>query len=216
MLLSMGTPTRGPEAAEGSRFLREPLGPGAPLVGIENEVDEPPATLVRRAQQGDAWALDALVRSLVPYLGRLCGSVALDAGDDALQEALVAIVRNIGSLREPGAVRGWARTIAVREAVRVARGGRGGSGSGGGGSVSVSVDPDVLAATLPAVRDDATAVEVRAVLETLDPEQRAVLVLRYLDGMDQQTMAEVLDVAPGTVKSRLSRARTAFRARWTA
>jgi RNA polymerase sigma-70 factor (ECF subfamily) len=41
-------------------------------------------------------------------------------------------------------------------------------------------------------------------------------VLRHLDGLDEREMASVLDVAPGTVKSRLHRARTAFRARWSA
>ena len=38
----------------------------------------------------------------------------------------------------------------------------------------------------------------------------------HLDGLDEREMASVLDVAPGTVKSRLHRARLAFRARWSA
>jgi RNA polymerase sigma-70 factor (ECF subfamily) len=60
------------------------------------------------------------------------------------------------------------------------------------------------------------AVDVRQVLAGLEPLHRAVLVLRHLDGLDEGEMAEVLGVAPGTVKSRLHRARTAFRARWSA
>ena len=166
-------------------------------------MDVEPA-VVRRAQRGDAAALEVVLRDLAPYLGRICGAIALDAGDDALQEAMVAISRNLGSLREPRAVRGWARRIAVREAVRAARGGR-----------SVPVDP----ARLPppaSVPDGATAVEVRAVLDQLEPEQRVVLVLRHLDGLDEAEMAEALGVARGTVKSRLHRARAAFRERWTA
>ncbi|HEX8802844.1 MAG TPA: sigma-70 region 4 domain-containing protein, partial [Acidimicrobiales bacterium] len=46
------------------------------------------------------------------------------------------------------------------------------------------------------------------------PEQRAVLVLRHVDGLREDEMAAALGVAPGTVKSRLHRARAAFRARW--
>lgn len=38
-----------------------------------------------------------------------------------MQEALIAIFRNLGQLREPAAIMGWAWAIAVREAVRVAR-----------------------------------------------------------------------------------------------
>lgn len=161
--------------------------------------------VVRRAQRGDAASLEAVLRALTPYLGRICGAIALDAGDDALQEAMVAITRNLHTLREPAALKGWARRIAVREAVRAAR----------GGARSVPVDPGTLdpAVTVP---DGSTAVEVHAVLAGLAPEHRAVLVLRHLDGLDEAAMADVLGVAPGTVKSRLHRARAAFRERWTA
>ncbi len=166
------------------------------------------AAVVRRAQRGDAAALEAVLRDLTPYLGRICGAIALDAGDDALQEAMVAISRNLRTLREPAALRGWARRIAVREGVRAAR-----RTTAGGRSVPVdpaSLDPGV------AVPDGSTAVEVHAVLAGLAPEHRAVLVLRHLDGLDEAAMADVLGVAPGTVKSRLHRARAAFRERWTA
>jgi RNA polymerase sigma factor (sigma-70 family) len=166
--------------------------------------------VVRRAQRGDPAALERLVDDLLPYAGRICGAVALDAGDDALQETMVAIIRNIRSLREPAALRGWVRRIAVREAVRAARGGR-----------DVPVDPADLglgagAGSAVRVPDGATAVEVRQILAGLAPEQRVVLVLRDVDGLHESEMADVLGVAPGTVKSRLHRARAAFRARWTA
>ena len=166
----------------------------------------PDPDVVRQAQRGDPAALERLLDELLPYAGRICGAVALDAGDDALQETMVAIMRNIGSVREPAALRAWVRRIAVREAVRAARGGR-----------DVPVDPANLDAD-PGVRvpDGATVVEVRQILAGLAPEQRAVLVLRDVDGLAESEMADVLGVAPGTVKSRLHRARAAFRARWTA
>jgi RNA polymerase sigma factor (sigma-70 family) len=162
--------------------------------------------LVRRAQRGDAIAVEALLRDLTPYVGRICGAIALDRADDATQETLVAVFRHIGSLHEPAALKGWVRRIAVREAVRAARGGR-----------FEAVDPDDLrhAAAL-AVSDGATSVEVRAILADLTPEQRAVLTMRHLDGLNEEEMVDVLDVAPGTVKSRLHRARAAFRERWIA
>ena len=191
-------------AADGREGSREPLAPEPPPVLIRPAEERIDPALVRRAQRGDAWALDALVRALEPYLGRICGAIALQAGDDALQDTMIAIIRNLGSLRDPLAVRGWARRIAVREAVRTARGGR-----------AVPVDPEQLTAQLPAVRDDLSGVEVRSVLEQLMPEQRAVLVLRHLDDIGEQEMADLLGVAPGTVKSRLSRARAVFREQWS-
>jgi RNA polymerase sigma-70 factor (ECF subfamily) len=76
--------------------------------------------LVRRAQRGDTAAMNALLSEIAPYVGRICGAVALDAGEDATQEALVAIFRNLPSLRDAVALRAWARRIAVREAIRAA------------------------------------------------------------------------------------------------
>jgi RNA polymerase sigma-70 factor (ECF subfamily) len=161
-------------------------------------------TLVRRAQRGDAVALDELVRELAPYVGRICGAVALDTADDAMQETMMAIVRGLPTLREPLALRAWARRIAVRESMRMAT-----------ARLPAPVAEEVLDRL--AVGDDADtdAVDVRAVLEALAPQQRAVLVLRHLDGLTEDEMAAALDVAPGTVKSRLHRARTAFRTRWS-
>ncbi len=48
-------------------------------------------------------------------------------------------------------------------------------------------------------------------LESLDAETKAILVLRDMQDMDYQQLAEALDVPLGTVKSRLFRARAAFR-----
>jgi RNA polymerase sigma-70 factor (ECF subfamily) len=53
------------------------------------------------------------------------------------------------------------------------------------------------------------------VLAALGAEQRAILVLRDLEGLSEQEAAAVLAVEHGTVKSRLSRARAAFRRRWS-
>jgi DNA-directed RNA polymerase specialized sigma24 family protein len=77
--------------------------------------------LVRAAQRGDRIAVADLMDALAPYVGRVCGPIALQDGPDAAQEALIAIFKNLGGLRDPGAIYGWARAIAVREAVRVAR-----------------------------------------------------------------------------------------------
>jgi RNA polymerase sigma-70 factor (ECF subfamily) len=148
--------------------------------------------------------MNELLTEIAPYVGRICGAIALSTAEDATQEALVAIFRNLPSLRDAIALRAWARRIAVREALRAA-----------GNRRSVPVDPASLEAAM-AAPDPSAAVDVRQVLATLDPLHRAVLVLRHLDGLDEGEMASVLGVAPGTVKSRLHRARTAFRARWSA
>ena len=53
--------------------------------------------------------------------------------------------------------------------------------------------------------------QVIAALNLLSPDQRSILVLRDVQGLDYEQIADVLDVAVGTVKSRLFRARVALR-----
>ena len=148
--------------------------------------------------------MDALVRALAPYVSRVCGAIALDRGDDAMQETFICVLRSLGSLRDPAALHGWVRRIAVRESIRAA-GGR-----------DVAVDPASFpAGALVSVDVDvATVLDVRAALADLTPAQRATLVLRDADGMSEAEVAELLHVPVGTVKSRLHRARDAFARRW--
>lgn len=154
--------------------------------------------LVRAAQSGDTMAMQELLGVLAPSVGRLCGPIALQDGPDAAQEALIAIFRRLGQLRDPAALHGWARAIAVREAVRVAR-----------RRPAVAELHEV-----PAPGDPLLAADVRDVLRRLRPEHRAVLVLRDLEGLDERTVGELLSVPAGTVKSRLHRARRSFREAW--
>ncbi|GGP79230.1 RNA polymerase sigma factor [Streptosporangium pseudovulgare] len=156
------------------------------------------ADLVRAAQGGDTMAMNDLLSELTPYLGRICGPIALDNGPDAVQEALIAIFRNLGSLRDPRALHGWARAIAVREAVRIAR----------------RRHQAVELTELPSRQDVESAVNIRDVLKRLSAEHRAVLVLRDLEGLPEDEAARLLRVPEGTVKSRLHRARRSFRNAW--
>lgn len=51
-------------------------------------------------------------------------------------------------------------------------------------------------------------------IRSLSPEFRAVLVLRDIEGLAYEEIAQVLDISLGTVKSRLNRARNALKARF--
>lgn len=157
--------------------------------------------LIRAAQAGEALAMSQMLDALAPWVGRICGSIALDAGPDAAQEALIQVFLDLGSLRDPDAFRGWVRRIATREAVRHAQRDR--------------RTATLPAREIPAASDPALAADVRSVLETLRPEQRAILVLRDLEGLSEEEAAAYLTVAKGTAKSRLHRARTAFQKRWS-
>ena len=158
------------------------------------------AGLVCAAQRGDGLAMADLIDVLAPLVGRWCGPIALQDAGDAAQEALIAIFRGLHGLRQPAALVGWARAIAVREAVRVAR-------------RSARESPAELD-HVPARIDSTLTVDIRDVLDRLSPEHRAVLMLRDVEGFDEGTAAAMLGVPEGTVKSRLARARARFRKGW--
>lgn len=162
------------------------------------------AALVVAAQSGDTLALNYLLDRLIPYVARICAAIALGNGSDAAQNALIVLVRSLPALREPAAVFGWARTIAVREAVRQASRSTPGLAAHGGALTEV-----------PAPGDPQLAVDVADVLSRLSPQHRAVLVLRDLEGLDETSAAKLLQLPAGTVKSRLHRARRMFRKEWT-
>lgn len=156
--------------------------------------------LVRAAQRGDTMALHDLLDQLEPYVARICGPIALTDAPDATQESLIAILRGLPSLREPAALYGWVRSIATREAIRIAR--------------RRTRMPTAELTDLPAPGDTTVAADIRDILERLAPEHRAVLVLRDLEGLDESSVASLLAVPTGTVKSRLHRARRRFREAW--
>ena len=141
---------------------------------------------------------------LAPSVGRICAAIALDKGADAMQETFIVMFRNLVTLREPAALRAWVRRIAVRESLRVIGSHR---ELATAEAVFDRVEPDGWA-------DLETPLQVRAVLDQLPPAHRAVLVLRDLEDLSEQETAEALGVEVGTVKSRLHRARVAFRQRW--
>ena len=147
--------------------------------------------------------MSALLTELTPWVGRLCASIALDRGADAMQETFIVVLRNLVTLREPAAFRGWVRRIAVREALRIVNGDR-----------EIAVGDVTELPHVPAIADLDTAIDVHDALVELSPLQRAVLVLRDLEDLSEDQTAALLGVEVGTVKSRLHRARSAFRTGW--
>lgn len=165
------------------------------------EERERAVALARAARAGDTLAMHDLLDHLTPFVARICAPIALADGPDATQEALIAVFGALRTLRDPEALYGWVRAIAVREAVRTAR-------------RAARAHPAELA-DVPERGDPQLAADIDDVLARLSPDHRAVLVLRDIEGLDEEAAAAVLGVPPGTAKSRLHRARTSFRKAWS-
>jgi RNA polymerase sigma-70 factor (ECF subfamily) len=173
------------------------------LLGVPAHFPDVDPEILAAARHGDALALDRLLDELAPYVRRLCTRIAPATADDATQEALLAIFRGLPSLRAPEAIMTWARAVTIRTAIRLAR--RQG--------LDISADGTRIDRRAPSAEG---LVDIDDVLARLPVAQRVVLVLRARDGLSEQEIAATLGIATGTVKSRLHRARAAFRKEWEA
>ena len=123
--------------------------------------------------------------------------------DDAAQEAMVAIARGLAAGRFDGRSRfaTWAYRVTVNACLDELRRRRRRPDPAG------EEDLDGLASPTGGVEDVAQRLDVDAALQRLSPEFRAAVVLRDLCGLDYAEIGELLDVPPGTVRSRIARGR---------
>ena len=163
--------------------------------------------LVLRCRRGDRAAFDDLIGDwegrLFYYVRRLVESEE-DAWD-ALQQTWLQAYRGIRSLRNPEHLPAWLYRIARCQAASRWRDryrqGRGLEEHGNLAEVEAPAESDHFAG----------AEEVHRALEHLSLVHRGVLVLHFLEDFSLKQMAEVLDVPPGTVKSRMWHAKRALR-----
>jgi RNA polymerase sigma-70 factor (ECF subfamily) len=129
-----------------------------------------------------------------------------DDASDALQDALISAFRRAGSFRGDAQVTTWMHRIVVNACLDRMRRRRTHA------TDALPDDEDRLGALAdevsvdPAEQSERRA-DVMAALATLPDEQRAALVLIDMEGYSVDEAAQILDCAPGTVKSRCSRGR---------
>ena len=131
-----------------------------------------------------------------------------DDAFDLTQDAYVRVFTQIEQFDGRSSLATWVYRIAVNQALQFLRRARTGREK-----------LDVVRQTARARIDDQrhiTRIDVRGALATLDPDEQAILLLRYHEGHSYQEIAEVLECAEGTVASRLNRARQKLKDRLSA
>jgi RNA polymerase sigma-70 factor (ECF subfamily) len=180
--------------------------------GAELAARSADADLVRRAQQGEADAFDALVRSRLTRCYRIAWSILLNEADaaDAVQDAFVLAWRDLTRLREPAAFDGWLNRVVVN----AARTGRRRRTRLHEVTVAVVADPPPQhGAPLgdPSdIRQVADADAIGRAFDRLTADQRAILILHHVEEQPVGLIARSLGIPEGTVKSRLHTARRAL------
>ena len=180
----------------------------------EREIDQ---ILVERAQAGDRHAFDQLVSKYQRKLGRLLSRFIRDAAEieDVTQEAFVKAYRALPSFRGDSAFYTWLYRIGINTAKNylVAQGRR--------APTSTQFDSEEAETFESAdqLRDINTPESllmskqigetVNSAIDALPEELRRAIVLREIDGLSYEEIAEMMDCPIGTVSSRIFRAREA-------
>lgn len=169
--------------------------------------EEPESALIERAQRGDVAAFEALVRRYQELAFRVAYLITGSAADaeEAAQDGFVRAYRALDRFRPGAPLRPWLLRI-VGNAARNRR-------TAAARRPALALD-EVAEGRLadPAASPESTALaaearrELAAAIDALRPDDRDVIVCRYVLDLSEAETAEALGCARGTVKSRTSRA----------
>jgi RNA polymerase sigma-70 factor (ECF subfamily) len=173
----------------------------APLLKVSGERplgDRREAALVREAQRGSSDALEELFRRHWRRAHRAAYLVVHDtaAAEDIAQEAFLSAIRALDRFDRRRPFGPWLHRIAVNRAIDFARA----RALRAEGLLGPGTDPEFEADPAEAISD-----ELMAALAGLDPDHRAVVVLRYVLEYTPGEIGRMLGLPRGTVNSRLRR-----------
>lgn len=173
--------------------------------------------LVLRAAGGERGAYDALIQPRLGRLFRMARAIVRDEtlARDVVQDACVTAWRELPSVRDASQFDAWLSQILVNRCrTELRRAGRRSvreipmdepSGGGSGGVAASHPDPG------PPLGDRVVEAEaIRRAFLRLDPDDRALIALHYVQDRPVAEIAAALAIPVGTVKWRLSRARAAL------
>jgi RNA polymerase sigma-70 factor (ECF subfamily) len=163
--------------------------------------------LVVRAQNGDEWAFASLAVAVADRLHAVAHRILrdIDLAEDATQQALLNVWRDLPQLRDPARFDAWSYRLLVRACYAEARRTR-----------RWAPSLRLLPADEPMAADGTSSVVDRDQLERgfrrLSIDHRAVVVLHHYLDLPLSEVASALGVPEGTVRSRLHYAMRGLRA----
>jgi RNA polymerase sigma-70 factor (ECF subfamily) len=191
-----------------------------PVSLMASNTDSTDNELVRRVQEGDTRAFDALFHRHQHKVASLISRYVRDRDEvaDLVQEVFIKAYRALPRFRGDSAFYTWIFRIAVNTAKNyIASRGRRASESkvdledaehiDGGEALKDADSPEgeLNRDRLKKVIDEAIA--------ALPPDLRSAVTLREFDGLSYEQIADIMDCPVGTVRSRIFRAREAIDAR---
>jgi RNA polymerase sigma-70 factor (ECF subfamily) len=182
---------------------------GEAIIPIRDDEDRRAAErrLVREAQNGDLLAFERLYRENVRKVFGLCLRLSQDASlaEELTQEVFVKAWRKLSTFRGESAFSSWLYPMAVNVAFSERRSRRRRDAR------IVSVEEPQLLEKAPGAPRHEAGFDLERALATLPPGARAVFVLHDVEGRTHEEIAALLNLAAGTSKAQLHRARRLLR-----
>lgn len=178
--------------------------------------NEEEAKIIEKAKKGDAKAISRLVDTYAPVIFRFSYSICRDQdrAEHATQETFLSILRKLNQFDSRSKFSTWLYTIVSNHCLMLARSEK--------TRRTVSFDDEEH--TFPEIpiehwdHDPGAAVEradlkshLDAAIDRLSPEYKVVFVLRDIEGLSTEEVANITNLSVPAVKSRLHRARNFLR-----
>ncbi|MCL5423014.1 MAG: sigma-70 family RNA polymerase sigma factor [Nitrospirae bacterium] len=166
--------------------------------------------LVTRCKGGDQPAFEQLVLKYQNRIYNLCRHMIQDAGDaqDAAQDVFIKAYGNLKGYRPDASLYTWLYRIAINTCLDYSKKSR-------PEPFDDESAVDILASAQPSperlYQSKETGRLIEAALQKLPKKLRAAIVLKEIEDLSYEEIADTLDTSIGTVKSRISRAREELR-----
>jgi RNA polymerase sigma factor (sigma-70 family) len=170
------------------------------MEAMSGTVRQDVAGVLAAAAAGDEIAFARIVAVHDEEMYRVCVAVGRDEAiaADGVQAAWAIAWRKLGTIRDPARLRPWLVAIAVNETKTLLKKRQ--------RRARVEIHADATAR--PGGIDPATdivSIDLRRILERLDPDDRALLAMRYVAGFNATELATALGISPSGTRTRLER-----------
>ena len=158
---------------------------------LVNEADQ---ILLQKAKGGDKDAFASLIRLHTKGMYKTAVAILRNDADaaDAIQDTILAVWENLGSLKKPEFFRTWMTRILINKCRDIRR--------------ESTMFVPLEAAGEPAYRDESN-LELKEAIEYLDEKYSLIMVLYYSEGYSIAEIAKILHIPKSTVQTRLQRGR---------
>lgn len=172
------------------------------MIGAAANADaETQAGLVHLAARGDERAFATIVRRHHDDMFRVAFVVVgdRDVADEAVASAWPIVWRKLSTLREPDRLRAWLCSVAANQARQIVRTNRRRT------LREIAISDPIGSAIQPDPGARTADIDLADALRKLDPDDRTLLALRYVSGLNSTELARALGISASGVRGRLAR-----------